>query len=123
MDKLAYLPKPTTTTLDDPDQPHEPDQPGEATVRDYLKLVADPDVQVEEQVISEIEVARIRRLLGTLPNLEQLVITWHFGLQGEPLSRPAIADRLRLSTGAVRRIEVDALRELHSLALGQGRAA
>jgi DNA-directed RNA polymerase sigma subunit (sigma70/sigma32) len=123
MDKLAYLPKPAATTLDDSDQADEPDQPGEATVRDYLKLVPDPDVQVEDQVISEIEAARIRRLLGTLPKLEQLVITWHFGLKGEPLSRPAIAHRLRLSTGAVRRIELDALRELHSLALGQGRAA
>ena len=117
MDKLAYLPKPATTKLDD-------FQPAEPTTRDYLKLVPAPDADVEEQVISQIEAARIRRLVGALPKLHRLVITWHFGLDGQKtLGRKAIAERLRLSTSVVRRIERHALCELRSLSLGQGKAA
>lgn len=115
MDVLAYLPMPAPTEQDDTGQPLQP------TTREYLRLVPDPDADVEAQVISEIEAARVRRLVGTL---ERFVIVWHFGLHRQKtLSRKAIAKRLRLSTSVVRRIEGDALRELRSLSLGEGKAA
>jgi DNA-directed RNA polymerase sigma subunit (sigma70/sigma32) len=116
MDKLAYLPRPTTTAFDDSVQTSEP------TARDYLKLVPDPD-DVQERVISEIEAARIRRLVGSLPKLHRLVITWHFGLDGLTLSRREIADRLRVRPAAVHRIEAEALRHLRCLVLAQGEEA
>jgi DNA-directed RNA polymerase sigma subunit (sigma70/sigma32) len=117
MDKLAYLPRPATTKLDDSGQPTAP------TVRDHLKLVPDPDADVQELVISQFEAAHIRRLVGTLPKLHRLVIAWHFGLDGHPLSRRAIADRLRLSPAAVRRIETEALDHLRCLVLAQAEVA
>jgi DNA-directed RNA polymerase sigma subunit (sigma70/sigma32) len=116
MDRLANLPKTARTTLDDSDQPDLIDG-------DSLKLVPDPDADVEEQVISKLEAARIRRLVGVLPKLERLVLIWRFGLDGSSLSRRAIAERLRLSPAAVRRIEADALGQLRDLVLGQGEAA
>jgi DNA-directed RNA polymerase sigma subunit (sigma70/sigma32) len=117
MDKLAYLPRLATTQLDDSGQPTRP------TVRDYLKLVPDPDADVQEHVISQFEAARIRRLVSTLPKLDRLVVTWHFGLDGHPLSRREIADRLRLSPAAVRRIETEALGHLRCLVLAQAEVA
>ena len=111
MDKLTYLPRHATPMLNESDQPTAP------TVRDHLKLVPDPDADVEEQVISQIEAARIRRLVGALPKLHRLVITWHFGLDGHTLSRREIADRLRLSPAAVRRIEAEALQLLRGVML------
>jgi len=117
MDKLAYLPRLATTQLDDSGQPTEP------TVRDHLKLVPDPDADVQEHVISQIEAARIRRLVSTLPKLHRLIVTWHFGLDGHPLSRREIADRLRLRPAAVRRIEAEALRHLRRLVLAQAEEA
>jgi len=114
MDVLAYLPTPAPTEQNETGQPLQP------TTREYLRLVPDPDADVEAQVISEIEAARVRRLVSALPKLHRLVITWHFGLDGQTLSRKAIAKRLRLSTSVVRRIEGDALREL---SLGEGKAA
>ena len=117
MDKLAYLPRPTTTTFHDSGQPSEP------TARDYLKLVPDPDADVEERVISEIEAARIRRLVASLPKLDRLVIAWHYGLDGRALSRREIAERLRLRPAAVRRIEAEGLRHLRCLLLAQGEEA
>jgi DNA-directed RNA polymerase sigma subunit (sigma70/sigma32) len=116
MDKLAYLPKPATTKLDD-------FQPAEPTTRDYLKLVPDQDADVEEQVISQIEAVRVRRLVGALPKLHRLVITWHFGLDGQAFSRREIGERLRLSPAVVRRIEAEALGHLRRRALAQGEAA
>ena len=117
MDKLAYLPRLATTQLDDSGQPTRP------TVRDHLKLVPDPDADVQELVISQLEAARIRRLVGTLPKLHRLVITWRFGLDGPSLSRRTIADRLRLSPAAVRRIEAEALGHLRYLVLAQAEVA
>jgi DNA-directed RNA polymerase sigma subunit (sigma70/sigma32) len=118
MDRLAYLPRLTTETFHD-----YSGQPSEPTARDYLKRVPDPDADVPERVISEIEAARIRRLVASLPKLHRLVIAWHYGLDGCALSRREIAERLRLRPAAVRRIEAEALRHLRCLVLAQGQAA
>ena len=83
----------------------------------------DPDANVQERVISEIEAARIRRLVASVPKLHRLVIAWHYGLDGRTLSRREIAGRLRLGPGAVRRIEAEGLRHLRCLLLAQGQAA
>ena len=117
MDKLAYLPRLATTQLDDSGQPTRP------TVRDHLKLVPDPDADVQEHVISQIEAARIRRLVSTLPQLHRLIVTWHFGLDGRTLTRREIAERLRLTPAVVRRIEAEALGHLRRLALAQAEEA
>jgi len=118
MDKLAYLPRPTTTTFHD-----YSGQPSEPTERDYLGLVPDQDADVPERVISEIEAARIRRLVASLPKLHRLVIAWHYGLDGRTLSRREIAERLRVRPAAVRRIEAEGLRHLRCLVLAQGEEA
>jgi hypothetical protein len=68
MDKLAYLPRHATTRLNDSGQPTEP------TVRDHLKLVPDPDADVQEHVISQFEAERIRRLVAALPKLHRLAL-------------------------------------------------
>lgn len=117
MDKLGFLPISALAVEDSEFSGKAP------TARDYLKVVPDPDVDVEAQVLSGIEAARLVRLVSALPLLERLVLTWHFGLVGGTVSRRKIADRLRLSPANVRQIENHALNHLRSAYRAEGEAA
>ncbi len=74
--------------------------------------VADPRGDVHEAAVSSIEAARVRRLVGGLPQLERHVICWRYGLGGESLSVRQVAARLGVSLGGAWKIEQRALEQL-----------
>jgi RNA polymerase primary sigma factor len=69
--------------------------------------------QPEEEVVDALGDARVRQLVGQLPNEERDVITLRFGLTGdEPASPREAGERLGLSTDRTRRLEQRALQRL-----------
>jgi RNA polymerase primary sigma factor len=67
----------------------------------------------EEEVVNALGNARVRELVGRLPNEERDVITLRFGLTGdEPASSREAGTQLGLSPDRARRLEKQALRRL-----------
>jgi RNA polymerase primary sigma factor len=67
----------------------------------------------EEEVVNSLGNARVRELVGRLPDEERDVITLRFGLMGdEPASARDAGTQLGLSTERARRLEEQALRRL-----------
>jgi DNA-directed RNA polymerase specialized sigma24 family protein len=75
----------------------------------HLDELADPDGDTHEQVVSSLEAARLRRLLRNLPAVEQRVLSWRYGLNGERLAHRQVAARLGVSVGTAWTIEQRAL--------------
>ena len=85
------------------------------TLNELLKELPDPDVDVHHTAVTNIEAARVRRLVRTLPALERRVVVARFGLAGPALSCRETAVRLGLSRTGVSRIERRALNRLRGM--------
>ncbi len=69
--------------------------------------------QPEEEVVDALGNARVRELVGQLPDEERNLVTLRFGLAGdEPASLREAGTQLGLSTQVTRRLEEQALRRL-----------
>jgi RNA polymerase primary sigma factor len=69
--------------------------------------------QPEEEVVDALGNARVRELVGELPDEERNLVTLRFGLAGdEPASLREAGTQLGLSTQVTRRLEEQALRRL-----------
>jgi RNA polymerase sporulation-specific sigma factor len=91
--------------------------PHRHSIGESLKYVPDPDGDLHDAVVTRLDAARVRRLLGSLPPLERRVVIWRFGLAGGPtLSHRRIAERLGMAPSAVRTIEKYALNALRASA-------
>lgn len=77
-----------------------------------LEQLPDPQADVHEAAVHNLEAARLRRELRRLPDLERRVLEWHWGLDGPPLSHRQIARRLSISVGSAWNIEQRALSQL-----------
>ena len=118
MDNVTYLPAvPAHQGHADSETYPEP------TIRQRLALIPDPDADVPEQAISEIEAVRVRRQVAALPRLHRIVIASRFGIYGPLLTRRQLADRLKLTPSAIRRIEAEGLQLLRGVTLAPREAA
>jgi RNA polymerase primary sigma factor len=69
--------------------------------------------QPEEEVVNSLGDARVREIVGRLPDEERDVVTLRFGLMGdEPASPRETGAQLGLSTARARKLEEQALRRL-----------
>ena len=76
-------------------------------------LISAEGPSIEEEVASDIDGARLRDAVGTLPEVERNVITLRFGLdREEPQALRETGRRLGLSSERVRQLEDRALRRL-----------
>jgi RNA polymerase primary sigma factor len=76
-------------------------------------LISADGPSIEEEVASDIDGARLRDAVGTLPEVERNVITLRFGLdREEPQALRETGRRLGLSSERVRQLEDRALRRL-----------
>jgi RNA polymerase primary sigma factor len=76
-------------------------------------LISADGPSIEEEVASDIDGARLRDAVGTLPEVERNVITLRFGLdRDEPQALRETGRRLGLSSERVRQLEDRALRRL-----------
>jgi RNA polymerase sigma factor (sigma-70 family) len=87
-----------------------------------LDQLPDPDVDVCDAVVANLEAARIRRLVAQLPPAERAVIRWRYGLGGDRLTHREIAARLGISVGGAWNLEQRAL-ELLRGSVGVAEAA
>jgi RNA polymerase sigma factor (sigma-70 family) len=78
----------------------------------HLDELADPEGDPHEQAVASLEAARLRRLIGKLPELEQRVLRWRYGLNGERLAHRQVAARLGVSVGTAWTLEQRALEML-----------
>ena len=83
-------------------------------LRQIMAMLPDPDADVHEQVIADLEAARLRRAVRALPTLELVVIIALYGLSGPTLSRRQASARLGLSRRNLAAIEQRALGRLRS---------
>ncbi len=85
-------------------------------VADAPSLVAltDPGQDPHDQVVASLEAARLHRLLARLPQLEQRVLRWRYGLGCERLAYRQIAARLGVPVVTARRLEQQALDRLRA---------
>ncbi len=74
--------------------------------------VADPDADVHEAAVTNIEAARVRRLLRQLPEIERRILRWRYGIDAETLTVREIAARLGIGKSTVADIEGRALARL-----------
>lgn len=84
--------------------------------------VPDPDADVFEAAVTNIEAARVRRLIRQLPEIERRVIRFRYGIQADQLSVREIARRLGTSPKTVTRISDRAMSRLRILS-GAGEPA
>jgi RNA polymerase primary sigma factor len=76
-------------------------------------LISADGPSIEEEVASDVDGARLRDAVGTLPDVERNVITLRFGLdREEPQALRETGRRLGLSSERVRQLEDRALRRL-----------
>lgn len=86
------------------------------TLNELLLELADPDTDVHDAAVTNIEAARVRQYVRMLPMMERKVIVLRFGLAGAALSCRQTAARLGLSPTSVSRTErwaLDRLRRLY----------
>lgn len=77
--------------------------------------IPDPDADVFEAAVTNIEAARVRRLVRQLPEIERRVIRWRYGIQSEQLTVREVAHRLGTSPRAITRISDRAISRLRIL--------
>ncbi len=76
-------------------------------------LLPSERAQPEEEVVDALAGARVRELVGGLPDEERNLVTLRFGLAGdEPASLQEVGSQLGLSTQRTRRLEARALSRL-----------
>jgi len=85
------------------------------TLNELLLELPDPDTDVHDAAVTNIEAARLRRYVRTLPMLERKVIVWRHGLLGEQLSCLQVAARLGMSKASAVAIEQRALKRLRAM--------
>ena len=86
---------------------------GEDGETELGELISADGPSIEEEVASDIDGARLRDAVGTLPDVERNVITLRFGLdREEPQALRETGRRLGLSSERVRQLEDRALRRL-----------
>ena len=75
-----------------------------------------------EQVVDELEVENLKRLLGELPQRESDVLTMRYGLFGrEPMTLKQIGQNIGLTRERIRQIENQALKRLRAMMTGGDR--
>jgi RNA polymerase sigma factor (sigma-70 family) len=74
--------------------------------------VADPDADVYEAAVVNIEAARVRRLVRELPDIERRIVMWRYGIGADVLTVREIARRLGIGKSTVSDIEARALARL-----------
>jgi len=87
----------------------------ELTTGQLVQQLPDPDADVHQAAVVNIEAARVRRFVRSLPMLERKVIAARYGLTGEPLSCRQVGVRLGLSRSTVSDIEQRALQRLRGM--------
>lgn len=85
------------------------------TTGQLVQQLPDPDADVHDAAVINIEAARVRRFVRALPMLERKVIAARYGLTGEPLSCRQVSARLGLSRSTVSDIEQRALQRLRGM--------
>jgi RNA polymerase sigma factor (sigma-70 family) len=76
--------------------------------------VADPDADVHEAAVINIEAARVRRQIRRLPTIERRVIRWRYGIECDKLTVREIAARMGIGKSTVSDIEARALDRLRA---------
>ena len=89
--------------------------PVAVTAGQLVQQLPDPDADVQDAAVINIEAARVRRFVRALPMLERKVIAARYGLTGEPLSCRQVGVRLGLSRSTVSDIEQRALQRLRGM--------
>lgn len=113
--KEAQLPR-QTNLVALPRPKKRPNDPEEATtLAELLEQLPDPEGDVHDAVVVNIERARVRRFVRSLPAHELKVIALRYGLIGEPLSCRQVAARLGISHSSVSSIEHRALERLRGM--------
>lgn len=88
----------------------------ESTVRDettFEEFVADPSAQTFEDAVKTILAGEIEKVLSSLTDREQYVLTRRFGLDGNPPETlEKIGDAMGITRERVRQIEVDTINKL-----------
>ena len=86
---------------------------GEGNDISFIDILGTPPGQVEDEVVRRISMARVRRLVKTLPKKERLVIEMRYGLlDGECRPQYEVAEKLGISRSYVSRIEKKAIQTL-----------
>jgi RNA polymerase primary sigma factor len=86
-------------------------------------LIDDPRAQDEyDRVLDSLEAHELLPLLSVLSERERTILSLHYGLDGEELSRRQIAERLGISERRVKDIERRALSKLRRAAAAVGAA-
>lgn len=110
--------KPNVVALPRPTHNNTATRAAGITVGQLLDELPDMDTDVHEMAVVNIEAARVRRFVRTLPLLERKVIAARYGLVGKPMSCRQVAARLGISKSSVSDIEqraLDRLRDMYEL--------
>jgi len=84
------------------------------TISAALEHIPDPEADVHEAAMINLEAARLHRELSRLPEPDRHVIEWRYGLGCKPLSLRQVAKRLGIALGSAWNIEQRALDQLRS---------
>jgi RNA polymerase sigma factor (sigma-70 family) len=82
------------------------------TFSSALERLPDPDADVHEAALLNLETARLHRELNRLSEPDRHVIAWRYGIGCQPLSLRQIAKRLGIALGSAWNIEQRALNQL-----------
>ncbi len=77
----------------------------------YLDCIAD-DCSVEDEIERLHEIQYLRKVLETLPELEQTIVKKKYGFNGEPLTETQISEELGISQGWVSRLKTRAIKNI-----------
>lgn len=86
---------------------------GEGNDITFMDILGTDQEELEEEVIRRVTLQRVRKLLGTLPARERLVLELRYGLvDGKVYPQHEVADRLGISRSYVSRVEKHGLEML-----------